>query len=447
MHEASLTKGNIYTTMIKFAIPFLLANLLQALYGAADLLIVGWFSDSAGLSAVATGSQILQTLTCTIVGLATGGTVLIGRFLGMGREEDVKQTIGTMLTLFAILAAALTALLLVFARPVVSLMQAPPEAFDQTVQYTFLCGCGVFFIFGYNAISAVLRGMGDSKNPLLFVAIACVCNILGDLILVGGLHLGAAGAAIATTGSQGISMVLAVIFLKRRGFLFDFRLKSFGIRRDKAAALLKLGLPIALQESLVMLSFLFITAIVNQMGVAASAAIGVTEKINLFTLLPPTAFSSAIAAMVAQNMGAGETGRSRRYLRIGILFSLVFGVTCFVWLQLSPQSAMGIFTTDQAVVAAGSQYLRAFSIDCILVCFMFCLNGFFNGCGHSAFSMANNLLSTFLVRVPVAWLFSRIAGATLFEIGLAAPLASAVSIVIAFVYLRTGKWKKLGHSS
>lgn len=445
MHEASLTKGNIYTTMIKFAIPFLFANLLQALYGAADLLIVGWFSDSAGLSAVATGSQILQTLTCTIVGLATGGTVLIGRFLGMGREEDVKRTIGTMFTLFSVLAA-FTALLLVFARPVVALMQAPPEAFDQTVQYTFLCGCGVFFIFGYNAISAVLRGMGDSKNPLLFVAIACVCNILGDLILVGWLRLGAPGAAIATTGSQGISMVLAVIFLKKRGFVFDFQLKSFGIRRDKAAALLKLGLPIALQESLVMLSFLFITAVVNKMGVAASAAIGVTEKINLFTLLPPTAFSSAIAAMVAQNMGAGEPGRSRRCLRIGILFSLVFGVACFVWLQLSPQSAMKIFTTDQAVVAAGSQYLRAFSLDCVLVCFMFCLNGFFNGCGHAAFSMANNLLSTFLIRVPVAWLFSRISWATLFEIGLAAPFASAVSIVIAFVYLRTGKWKKLGHS-
>ena len=438
----SLTEGHVRTTMLRFALPFLLANLLQALYGAADLLIVGQFSTPAQLSAVATGSQVLQTVTSLVSGLTTGGTILLGQYIGMSSERDVKQTVSTMMTLFAIVALGLMVLLFAAAIPLVSLLQTPEAAVPYTRAYVYICSGGVFFIFGYNAISAMLRGMGDSKRPLYFIAIACLCNIVGDLILVGPFDMGAAGAAIATVSSQGISMLLAIVYLVRKKFLFDFKPKSFRLHRDKVSTLLRLGLPVSFQDTLVNISFLFITAIVNHMGVIASAALGVVGKINTFTMLPPTAFSAALAAMVAQNMGAGKQDRAKQCLKHAIIMSLCFGVACFALVQLWPSFFAHIFTSDAAVIAGSAEYLRSFSFDFIMVCFMFCLNGFFNGCGRTVFSMANNLSSTFLIRVPIAFLVSRVASESLFAIGFAAPLASLVSIIVAFVYLRTGRWQR-----
>lgn len=440
--QGSLTEGNVVSTMLTFAVPFLLANLLQACYGAADLLIIGQFSDAANLSAVSTGSQIMQMVISIVSGLTTGGTVLIGRYTGAKEHKEVSETIGTMFTLFGIFAAVMTAAVILLMDPIVSVMQTPQEAYSATKQYVLICICGTLFIFGYNAISAILRGMGDSKNPLIFIAIACVLNIACDLILVGPFQMGAAGAAFATAGSQGVSMIIAILYLRRKKFIFDFKLKSFRIHRAKAKNLIKIGLPISLQESLVMLSFLFIIAIVNSMGVVASAAIGITQKIDTFTLLPPSAFSAAIAAMAAQNMGAGLPDRAKKCMHTGIWFSLAFGVLFFALMQLAPQAAMRVFTQDSGVILAGAGYLRSFSFDCILVCFVFCMNGFFNGCGHTTFTMFNNLLPTFLVRIPAAYLLSRIAGATLFEIGFAAPLASVVSVVFGFIYLKSGRWKQ-----
>ncbi len=437
----SLTEGHVHSTMLRFALPFLLANLLQALYGAADLLIVGQFSTPAQLSAVATGSQVLQTVTSLVSGLTTGGTILLGQYIGMSSERDVKQTVSTMMSLFAIVALGLMAILFAATIPLVSLLQTPEAAVPYTRAYVYICSGGVFFIFGYNAISAMLRGMGDSKRPLYFIAIACVCNIVGDLVLVGVFHMGAAGAAIATVASQGISMLLAIVYLIRKKFLFDFKPKSFRLYREKVSTLLRLGLPVSFQDTLVNISFLFITAIVNHMGVIASAALGVVGKINTFTMLPPTAFSAALAAMVAQNMGAGKQNRAKQCMKHAILLSLCFGVACFVLVQLWPAFFARIFTSDAAVIAGSTEYLRSFSFDFILVCFMFCLNGFFNGCGRTVFSMANNLSSTFFIRVPIAFIVSRVASESLFAIGFAAPLASLFSIVVAFLYLRTGRWQ------
>lgn len=321
--SASLTEGNVYRTLVTFAIPFLLANFIQALYGAVDMAVIGWFSDAAGIAAVSVGTQIMQSLNSLITGLTLGGTILIAQYLGAGQEEAVRETIGTTLTLFALAAAVFTAVMLLFTTPLLRLLQTPEPAMGEAVRYVAVASCGIFFIFGYNALGAVMRGVGDSKSPLLFIAVACCINIVLDLFFVGGLGMGAGGAALATILSQGVSMALAVLYLGRKGFIFSFRLGNFRIRRDKALRLLRLGLPVSLQETMVTISFLFIAAIVNSLGVTAAAAVGVAGKFESFAMLPANAFSGALASLTAQNMGANRPDRARQslYASIGMAFA------------------------------------------------------------------------------------------------------------------------------
>lgn len=441
MKVQSMTSGSILPQLLKFAIPFLFASLLQALYGAADLLIVGRFADSAGVSAVSTGSQVMQALTGAVIGLTTGSTVVIGQYVGARKERALQETIGTSLSVFAILSVILLGIMLFCTDPITRAMQAPAEAVEATRQYIFICSCGILFIIGYNAVSAIFRGLGDSRSPLIFVGVACLLNIAGDLLLVGGFGMGAAGAAIATTVSQGLSLGLAIFFLIRGRYLPPLTRRTFRIDGKKASRIFRLGLPIALQDALVNVSFLIILAIINAMGLTASAAVGVVEKIIVFAFLVPTSFANAIAAMTAQNMGARKPDRARKVLILGILCSLVFSVAFFIYCQFAGTTLTGLFSKDIAVVESGALYLKSYSIDCMLVCFVFCLNAFFSGCGHSLFSMLHSLAATFLLRIPVAYLFSKTLWATLYEIGLAAPAASLLSIVICLIYMKTGRWK------
>lgn len=442
MSENRLIRGDVRTALIRFALPFLGASLLQFLYGAVDLMIIGRFGSAADVSAIATGSQLMQTLTALIAGFAAGGTVLIGQYLGARREEDVKQSIGTMFSLFTLIAIAAAAVFALSTDLLVALMQVPEEAVSPARDYIFTCSCGLVFITGYNIICGMLRGMGDSRRPMIFIAVSCCTNIAGDLLLVGVFGLGALGAAIATVSAQALSMALALTVLLRGEYSRYFIGKWFRPARDKTRLLFRLGTPIALQEFLVSLSFLLITAIVNDIGLNESAAVGVVERIIGVGMLAPVAFMSAISAMTAQNVGAGQRSRAVTATRYGMAYSLVFGVLMLLLLQLFPSFAMGLFIDDPAVVSHGVLYLRTYSFDCLLVCAVFCLNGFFSGCGRTGFTMANSLLSTFLVRVPVVWIMSRIAGVTLLHIGLAAPLASALQIAIQLAYLRWGNWRK-----
>lgn len=442
MNERSLIRGDVRVTLLRFALPFLAASLLQLLYGAADLMIVGRFSNAAGIAAVSTGSEVMAALTNLVMGLATGGTVLIGQYIGAGRQEDLRRTIGTMFTLFSLLAVGLAVIFALLTPGIVTLMRVPGEAAAPARSYLFICSCGVVFITGYNMVSAILRGMGDSRRPMYFVAVACLCNIAGDLLLVGGLGMGATGAAVATVAAQGISLLLSIGVLRRRDFPFDFKRSSFVLRRDKTAHILRLGIPVALQNVLVSLSFLIITAIVNGMGLNQAAAVGAVERIIVFCMMAPSAFSAALSALSAQSMGAGLPRRARQGLGYGILFSLLCGGVFFALIELFPDRAVALFTPDGEVIRHGALYLRSYGIDCILVCFIFCLNGFFGGCGRTTFTMANSLAATFLVRVPVVLAVSRIPGANMFHIGLAAPAASCLQIVIQLVYLRTGRWNR-----
>ena len=442
MNNQELIQGDVRRALIRFSLPFLGASLLQFLYGAVDLIIIGRFGDAASVSAIATGSQLMQTLTGLITGFAAGGTVLIGQYKGARKEEDVKQSIGTMFFLFTIIALVATVILSFSTGLFIHLMQVPAEAVLPARQYVFTCSCGLIFIVGYNVICGMLRGLGDSRRPMIFIAISCCANIVGDLILVGPLGMGALGAAIATVAAQALSMILALIVLLRGEYAGYFTAGWFRLYRDKAALLFRLGTPIALQDFLVSLSFLLITAIVNGIGLDESAAVGVVERIIGVGMLAPIAFMSAISAMTAQNIGARQRDRAVSAARYGLLYSLIFGVFMLAVLQLFPRAVMGLFIDSPVVIAHGARYLRTYSFDCLMVCVVFCLNGFFNGCGSTGFTMANSLISTFAVRVPMVWLMSRLAGVTLLHIGLAAPLASLVQILMQLAYLKWGGWRK-----
>lgn len=434
MEKNSLVTGKIGPTLLRFALPFLLASLLQALYGAADLFVVGQFADSAAVSAVAVGSQVMQTITGIILGLSMGGTVLIGRCVGEGDDRETAGAVGTLSVLLVLLAAVLTPAMLLCTDGAVSLMQTPAQVAADARSYIFACSCGIPFILGYNAVSAIFRGLGDSRTPVYFIALACAVNVGADFLLVGGLHMGALGAALATVLAQGLSFLTALLYLRRRGFSFPLCRRDFRLNPRLAGFILRVGLPLALQDALVNVSFLLITAIINTMGLIASAALGVVEKLIGFAMLPPTAFSSAVATMTSQNMGAGLPRRASAALRCGILFSLAFGAAVCLYCQFLPQTLTSLFTRDPQVVLAASQYLRSFSLDCVLVSFVFCFNSYFSGLGKSVVAMAHSLFATFCVRIPLSYFFSFHSADTLYPMGLAAPAASLVSIAVCTAY-------------
>lgn len=440
--ENQLIEGNISVTILRFAVPFFISSLLQALYGAADLFVVGRYTGADAVSAVSIGSQVMQTLTGIILGISMGGTVLIGRRVGEKNGEATGKAIGTLAILFLALAAVVTPLMLSLTKQAVSLMQTPPEAVSQTEGYILICSLGIPFIIGYNAVSGIFRGLGDSKTPVYFIAVACVINIAFDFYLVGSLNLGAAGAAFATVSAQAVSFLAAVIYMWKKGFSFPFRKAYFRPDSRSAASILKVGCPLALQDALVNCSFLAITAIINTLGIIASASVGVVEKVIVFAFLPVHAFSSAVAAMTAQNMGAGKPDRALSTLRWGITYSLGLGILVCGFSQIFPQAVTGIFTGDRQVIEMAALYLRSYSIDCLLVAFVFCMNAYFSGCGNSVISMVHSLIATFAVRIPLSYGLSRMAGVTLFEMGFAAPAASLVSIVICFGYFIRMKQKK-----
>lgn len=428
--KQSLTEGDVFLTLLNFSLPFLGSNLLQALYGASDLFMVGRFSDSAGVSAVATGGQVMQTLTGLAIGLTAGGTVIIAKHFGARRRGDLANAVAASLWVFGGLSLAMTAATLVLIGPVCAFMQVPAQALHVTREYLAICAFGIVFIVGFNAASGILRGLGDSRTPLFFMIAACFINVSTDVLFVGVLRQGAAGAAVSTVIAQAASLLLAFLYLVKKGYLRHYRRSRPVFHIGAARDILGVGIPVAMQDGLVNVSFLIITAIINGMGIVASAAVGVVEKLIVFSMLPTTAFASAVAAMVAQNQGAGRKKRARECLNTGIGLSLLFGVACFFCAQLNARGLVSIFTKDPAVIRTGAQYLRAYSMDCIIVCFVFCMNTYFSASGQALFPLVHSMAATFLVRIPLSWFLSRPAHGSMFAIGLAAPAASLVSLLL-----------------
>lgn len=431
---SNFTEGKIFSPLLKFAIPILLALFLQTMYGAVDLLIVGQFGNAADVSAVSTGSQVMMTITVIITGLTMGLTILIGQKLGEGNSKEAGNVVGSGISIFVIIAIVITVLIVSFASPISTFMHTPKEAFDSTVMYIKVCASGSIFIVAYNIIGGVFRGLGDSKTPLITVGIACVTNIIGDLIFVGIFKMAATGAALATIMAQAISVILSVIIIKKRGLPFEFSRKSIKFHKGLTSKIIKYGTPIALQDGLVHLSFLVIMIIGNSMGVIPSAGIGVSEKLVGFIMLIPSSFSQAVSAFVAQNYGAKKYHRSRKVLVYAISASLCCGVVMFYITFFHGNLLAGMFSKDKDVVLAAWEYMKAYGIDCLLTAIMFCMVGYFNGCGKTTFVMIQGIIGAFGVRIPVSYIMSKILPVSLFKVGLATPMSTFVQIILCVIY-------------
>ena len=427
--KRDFTQGNILKKLVFFMLPILGALVLQAAYGAVDLLVVGRFGSTSGLSAVSTGSQVLNLVTFVVTQLAMGITVLIARYLGEKRQEQIGMVLGGAAVVFALISVGLFIVMVGLARPISVLMQAPEEAVNLTASYVRICGSGIFFIVAYNLLAAVFRGMGDSKSPLLFVLVACIVNIIGDLVLVAGLHLDAAGAAFATVFAQAVSVVFAVVILLKKDLPFKIRKQDFRLNAQ-CRRFLAIGIPLALQEFLTQLSFLALCAFVNRLGLEASSGYGVACKIVNFAMLIPSALMQSMASFVAQNVGAGKFRRAKQAMFTGIGVGLVFGCFVFVLVLLKGDVMAGFFSSDEAVIQKGFAYLKGFAPETIATAIMFSMVGYFNGNNKTVWVMAQGLIQTLLVRLPFAYVMSIQPNASLTKIGLAAPISTMVGIVL-----------------
>ena len=441
--KADFTQGSILKKLVAFMMPVLGALILQAAYGAVDLLVVGRFGSTSGLSAVSTGSQVLNLVTFVVVQFAMGITVLIARYLGEKKPEKIGAVIGGGAIVFTIISVVLFIVMVCFAHPISILMQAPEEAVDLTASYVRICGGGIFFIVAYNLLSAIFRGLGDSKSPLLFVLVACIVNVIGDLALVAGLHMDAAGAAIATVSAQALSVVFAVVLLIKKELPFSIARKDFRLN-PQCKKFLKIGLPLALQELLTQISFLALCAFVNRLGLEASSGYGVACKIVNFAMLVPSALMQSMATFVSQNIGAGKKKRAKKSMFTGIGVGLVVGCLVFALVIFKGDMLAGFFSTDAAVIENGYAYLKGFALETIVTAILFSMVGYFNGNNKTIWVMTQGLIQTLLVRLPLAYFMSIQPNASLTKIGLAAPISTMVGVVLNigfYVYLNRAEQK------
>lgn len=442
--ENNLTEGSVLKKLIVFALPFLLANVVQSLYNVADMLIVGQFATADSMSGVNIGGQITFVLTNIVVGLCVGATVLIGQYVGRGDEKALKRVTSTIMCVLLISSLAITALALIFRHGLLALIQTPADSYAESLSYLTVTVLGSVFIFGYNALSAIMRGMGDSKRPFYFVSAACVTNIALDLLFVAVFEWGAFGAALATVISQAMSMFLCIGYMIRSGFHFDFHYKSFRIYKDQLTLIMKIGLPTCAQNAIVSVSFLFITAVVNAMSGGSSipsAAVGAVGKFDSFAFMPVVAISSSIATMSAQSIGAGRLERAVKACKIGIYFCTPLMFAFFAVTMLFPESILRMFSSNGELIEAGVTYLRAFAYDFLVIPFIFCINGLLIGGGHTLFTLLISVMSSVLLRVPVCYFLGITLDMGLYGVGLGVPAASVGSLVAIIWFMMSGKWK------
>ncbi len=439
--EKNLTEGNVAKQLIKFALPFLLSNLIQTLYNVADMLIVGNYIGTVGISGVNIGGQVTFLLTNIVIGLSVGGTVVIAQYLGSGDRKSMNESIKTLISALFIAAIVITVIMIFLSDAILMLINTPEESYKEARDYLNITLSGTIFIFGYNAFSAILRGLGDSKRPLIFVTIACITNIFLDLLFVGVFDMASAGAALATIISQAISMIFCIVYLKHSDFEFDFKPSSFRFYKDKFVMLMRIGIPISIQNVIVNLSFLVLTTIANSMGVNASAAVGIVGKYNGFAILPAAAVSSSVSAMVAQNMGAGLTDRAKKTFHTGVILAFSITSVVFIITRLFSEQILSLFGDDPDMIAAGIEYMKTFTFDYLIVPITFCLNGIITGSGHTIVSSISGIMSSLGFRIPFAILFARVLDMGMLGLGMAAPIASLGGAIITSIYYLNGKWK------
>lgn len=436
--QRDLTKGSIFHNVIYFAIPYLISCFLQTFYGLADLFITGQFNGAATVTAVSVGSQIMHMITVIIVGLAMGTTVTVGMCIGEKNREKASDYIGNSIIIFSVMSIILTILTIVFSGKILILLSTPAQAIAETEKYIIVCFAGIPFITGYNVISSIFRGMGDTKSPLIFVGIAGILNIIGDYILIGALNMGALGAAVATVSSQACSVIIAVVILLKRGNLVHITMDSLKLKKEYVKKILIIGTPISFQDGLIQVSFLVITAIANSRGVDVAAAVGIVEKIISFLFLVPSAMLSTVSAIAAQNAGAGSHERAKSTLYYGIRICIVYGIITIIVCEPLASVIVSIFVKNEPkVVILGAQYLRTYVFDCLFAGMHFCFSGYFSAYGKSIYSFIHNIFSIVLMRIPGAYLASVFFPATLYAMGIAAPAGSLLSVIICmYLYLK-----------
>lgn len=442
--KKNLTTGNVLKTVLYFSMPYILSYFLQTLYGMADLFIIGQFNGVESTTAVSVGSQVMHMLTVIIVGLAMGATVMIGQAVGAAKHEQASHAIGNTVTLFMALSVILTVGLLLAVNPIVNVMSTPAEAVPGTVSYLTICFIGIPFITAYNIISSIFRGMGDSKSPMYFIAVACAANITFDYLFIGGLGLGPAGAALGTTLSQTISVIVSLaVILKRK--MITLTENDFKPDHTTMAGLLKIGIPIALQDGFIQIAFIVITVFANKRGLNDAAAVGIIEKIIAILFLVPSSMLQTVSALSAQNIGAGKHGRARLTLRYASIMAVIWGISVCILMQFDAEPFVGLFAKDNAeVVRLGSQYMRGYVWDAILAGVHFSFSGYFCAYGLSGISFLHNSLSIICVRIPLSYFASKYFTDTLFPMGLASPAGSALSVIICIcVFLWLNRQQKV----
>lgn len=430
--EHNLTKGSVFKNIVLFSLPFLLSYFLQTLYGLADLFIIGQFCEVESTTAVSAGSQIMHMVTVMIVGLATGSLVLIGRAVGAGDSALRNKAIGNTVSLFALVSLVLTGVLLVCAMPIVHIMQTPAEAIHGTYIYVLICFAGIPFITAYNIISSIFRGMGDSKSPMYFILIACICNIALDYLFIGACGLGPAGAALGTTLAQTVSVIISLIAIRRKKMIEGLSRAHLCLEKSTAGSIVRVGLPVALQDGFIQISFLVITIFANLRGVDDAAAVGIVEKLIGILFLIPSTLLSSVSALCAQNIGAGEHGRARKTMLYAMAITTGFGLFFSVLFQFIAGPVIDLFTNNATVVTMGTTYMRSYVVDCIFAAIHFIFSGYFCAYSRSEISFIHNAISAVFFRIPLSYLASTHFKDTLFPMGCAAPIGSLVSISICF---------------
>ncbi len=433
MNGKDLTKGSIIGNITTFSLPYMFAYFLQILYGLADLFVIGQYCGVDSTTAVSNGAQVMYMITVVLIGLAMGTTVLTARAVGAKDSLQARAIVGNTITMFATIAVALMVVLLCLRGWIVDVMDTPTEAIKGMTHYLTICFIGIPFIIAYNIIASIFRGLGDSKTPMYFVAVACVVNIILDYVFIGILGLGAMGAALGTTLSQAASVVFAICSIRRHKGVVDISRNDLRPQRNVMKHMLKIGLPIALQDGFIQISFLAITIIANGRGLIDAAAVGIVEKVIGLVFIVPSAMLSTVSAISAQSIGANKMPRAKQTMRIAMLITSVYGLACAISLQFVPQVAVGLFTNDPQALAQGCDYLRGYVWDCIFASIHFCFSGFFTACGYAIISFLHNSISIVLARIPLAWLSSQLYPDTLYPMGLSTCAGSIVSCLICIL--------------
>lgn len=445
MNRKDLTQGSILGNIMTFSLPYIFAYFLQILYGLADLFVIGRYCDVDSTTAVSNGAQVMYLVTCVVIGLAMGTTVKTAHAIGAKDNRRAAQIIGNTATMFLGLSLVLAVGLLAFRNGIVSLMDTPMEAVMGTRDYLTVCFIGIPFIMAYNIIASIFRGLGDSKSPMYFVAVACVVNIILDFFFIGYCGWGAIGAALGTTLSQMASVGFALFAIRRHKEVFDVHRHDFKPRRDIISGILKIGFPIAMQDGFIQIAFIVITVIANGRGLYDAAAVGIVEKFIGLVFIVPSAMLSTVSAIASQNIGAMQVSRAQRTMWYAMGITTTYGIIVAIVLQFIPDLAVRIFSDDAQVVSMGGEYLRGYVWDCVFAGLHFCFSGFFTACGYSIISFAHNFLSIICARIPLVYLASEAYPETLYPMGLATCLGSVLSVVICIsVYAWMSRHRKFG---